>query len=156
MAGESVSGRVLVVDDELHVRDLLRDVLTTMGDEVVTVATGAEALEVVPTFQPDVILVDMVMPGLSGTDVLDALRRNRCHRASDPHLGVSNDCARRVLRCPQKAFRSTEAGRDRDAAIAQGESNVPDVSVAATSPPLSAARISEKACKLRGSPRDAS
>jgi CheY-like chemotaxis protein len=75
MAGESVSGRVLVVDDEPHVRDLLRDVLTTMGDEVVTAATGAEALEVVPTFQPDVILVDMVMPGLSGTDVLDALRR---------------------------------------------------------------------------------
>jgi len=75
MAGESVSAASLSSDDELHVRDLLRDVLTTMGDEVVTVATGAEALEVVPTFQPDVILVDMVMPGLSGTDVLDALRR---------------------------------------------------------------------------------
>jgi two-component system, OmpR family, response regulator MprA len=69
------SGRVLVIDDEPHIRDLLRDFLTTVGDEGATAATGAEALEAVPIFQPDVILTDMVMPGMSGTDVLDALRR---------------------------------------------------------------------------------
>jgi CheY-like chemotaxis protein len=40
------SDRVLVVDDELHVRELLRDFLTNVGDEVVTAAAGAEALEV--------------------------------------------------------------------------------------------------------------
>jgi CheY-like chemotaxis protein len=71
----SNAGRVLVVDDELLVRDLLRDFLTTVGDEVATAASGAEALEVVPTFRPDVILVDMVMPGMSGEAVLHALRR---------------------------------------------------------------------------------
>jgi FixJ family two-component response regulator len=38
-------------------------------------ATGARLLEAVPTFHPDVIVVDMMMPGLSGTDVLAALRR---------------------------------------------------------------------------------
>jgi CheY-like chemotaxis protein len=70
-----VSGRVLVVDDEVHVRQVLRDFLTTVGDEVATAASGTEALELVPTFQPDVVLVDMVMPGLSGVEVLDALRR---------------------------------------------------------------------------------
>jgi len=69
--------RVLVVDDEQHVRELLRDFLTTVGDEVVTAASGAEALEAVPRFQPDVILMDMVMPGMSGADVLDALRQAR-------------------------------------------------------------------------------
>jgi CheY-like chemotaxis protein len=42
---------------------------------VVAVASGAEALEAVPTFQPDVILVDMVMPGPTGRDVFEALRR---------------------------------------------------------------------------------
>ena len=41
-----------------------------------TVGTGAQALDAVPTFQPDVLLVDMLMPGLSGRDVLDSLRRN--------------------------------------------------------------------------------
>jgi CheY-like chemotaxis protein len=67
--------RVLVVDDERLVREMLRDFLTAVGDEVCTAASGTEALEVLRTFQPDVIIVDMVMPGMSGTDVLDAVRR---------------------------------------------------------------------------------
>jgi CheY-like chemotaxis protein len=69
------AGLVLVVDDEPHIRELLRDFLIGEGYAVVAVASGAEALEAVPTFQPDVILLDMLMPGLSGSDVLDALRR---------------------------------------------------------------------------------
>ena len=67
--------RVLVVDDEPYIREVLRDFLTRVGDEVATAETGAVALAVVPTFQPDVILLDMVMPGMSGTDVLEALRQ---------------------------------------------------------------------------------
>jgi CheY-like chemotaxis protein len=70
-------GRVMVVDDGRHVLELLRDFLTGEGYEVAPFATGAEALDAVPIFQPDVILVDMLMPGLSGRDVLDALRRDR-------------------------------------------------------------------------------
>jgi CheY-like chemotaxis protein len=69
------AGRVLIVDDEPHIREVLRDFLTRVGDEVATAATGAAALEAVAAFQPDVILVDMVMPGMSGADVLAALRR---------------------------------------------------------------------------------
>jgi CheY-like chemotaxis protein len=69
------SGRVLVVDDERTLRELLRDFLSGDGYEVITVASGAEALEAAPTFQPDVILLDMSMPGMSGTEVLGALRR---------------------------------------------------------------------------------
>jgi PleD family two-component response regulator len=44
-------GRVLIVDDEPHVRGLLRDFLTTVCDEVATAASGEEALEIVPMFQ---------------------------------------------------------------------------------------------------------
>jgi DNA-binding response OmpR family regulator len=69
------SGRVLIADDEPHVRELLRSFLAREGYEVAAVATGEQALDAVPTFEPDVVLVDMVMPGLSGTDVLIALRR---------------------------------------------------------------------------------
>jgi len=68
-------GRVLIVDDMSLVRELLRDFLASMGHEVATAASGANALEVVPVFQPDVILTDMAMPGMSGADLLDALRR---------------------------------------------------------------------------------
>jgi CheY-like chemotaxis protein len=67
--------RVLIADDEAHVRELLRHFLTREGYLVSTAESGGEALDAVPTFQPDVILVDMVMPGLTGADVLIALRR---------------------------------------------------------------------------------
>ena len=71
----AASGRVLIADDGPQIREWLRDFLTSEGYEVAAVATGAQLLDAVPTFQPDVIVVDMVMPGFSGTDVLAALRR---------------------------------------------------------------------------------
>jgi CheY-like chemotaxis protein len=69
------SGRVLIADDDPHVREMLREFLAGRGYEVATAATGGQAIDAVPTFQPDVILIDRLMPDLSGTDVLDALRR---------------------------------------------------------------------------------
>jgi DNA-binding response OmpR family regulator len=66
---------VLIADDEAEVRELLRHFLTREGYLVSAVETGGEALDAVPTFRPDVIIVDMVMPGLSGIDVFLALRR---------------------------------------------------------------------------------
>jgi DNA-binding NtrC family response regulator len=68
------SGRVLIVDDEPLVCEMLRNFLTG-SHEVATVAGGTDALRIVPIFQPDVILTDMTMPGMSGADLLDALRR---------------------------------------------------------------------------------
>jgi two-component system, OmpR family, response regulator len=71
MADKLASGRVLIADDGPQVREWLRDFLTSQGYEVAAVATGAQLLDAVPTFQPDVIVLDMVLPDLSGT----ALRR---------------------------------------------------------------------------------
>jgi two-component system, OmpR family, response regulator len=67
--------RVLIADDVHELLQLLRSFLTELGYEVATAATGIEALDAVPTFRPDVLLVDIQMPGLSGVKVLDALRR---------------------------------------------------------------------------------
>ena len=72
---KSASSRVLIADDDPLLLELLQDFLTGQGYEVAAVATGAQVLDAVPTFQPDVIVVDMVLPDLSGTDVLTALRR---------------------------------------------------------------------------------
>jgi CheY-like chemotaxis protein len=69
-------GRVLVVDDEAVVGGLLRDLLVALGYSVKVTRHGAEALELVPVFQPSVILLDLQMPGMSGTEVLDHLRRD--------------------------------------------------------------------------------
>ena len=68
-------GRVMVADDEPHVRQFLHELLSSEGYEVGVFATGAQLLDAVPTFHPDVIVVDMMMPGLSGIEVLAALRR---------------------------------------------------------------------------------
>ena len=68
------TGRILIVDDEPLVHEMLRNVLS-MSHEVATAAGGTDALRIAPLFQPDVILTDMTMPGMSGPDLLDALRR---------------------------------------------------------------------------------
>jgi len=69
-------GRVLVVDDDPNVGAMLRDLLTTLGYVVKNAVRGAEALLLVPVFEPNVVLLDLQMPGMSGIEVLDHLRRN--------------------------------------------------------------------------------
>jgi DNA-binding response OmpR family regulator len=66
-------GRVLVVDDEPQVAAMLNDVLTTLGYAVQVAETGADALCAVPEFKPDVVLLDMALPGIPGEIVLDRL-----------------------------------------------------------------------------------
>jgi CheY-like chemotaxis protein len=67
--------RILIADDEAHVREVLRHFLTREGYIVSAVEDGRGVLDTVSTFQPNVIVVDLVMPGLTGADVLTALRR---------------------------------------------------------------------------------
>jgi CheY-like chemotaxis protein len=69
----SPQARILIADDVPDVVQLLRDALIEQGYEVQTATTGIEALNAVVTFQPDVLLLDMQMPGLSGMKVLDEL-----------------------------------------------------------------------------------
>jgi len=62
--------RVLVVDDEETVRGLLQRTLEEAGYTVTTAANGEEALHEVSRQEPEVVLLDIKMPGLSGMDVL--------------------------------------------------------------------------------------
>ncbi len=71
MAGKQV--RVLVVDDEETIRNLLQRTLEETGYTVVTAANGEEALHEVSQREPEVMLLDIKMPGLSGMDVLTKL-----------------------------------------------------------------------------------
>lgn len=63
-------GKVLVVDDEPEVRCLLRDVLAGRGYEVIVAADGPEALSALGSARPDVVLLDVVMPGMDGVETL--------------------------------------------------------------------------------------
>ncbi|MCA0329940.1 MAG: response regulator [Actinobacteria bacterium] len=66
--------RILIVDDELTVRMLLRDVLEIEGYEVVEAEDGPEALALMGQQRPDLVLLDIMMPGMSGIDVLAQVR----------------------------------------------------------------------------------
>ncbi|MFW6694014.1 response regulator [Streptomyces sp. MAR4 CNX-425] len=69
-----LSGRVLVVDDNKVIRQLIRVNLELEGFEVVTAADGAECLEVVHRVRPDVVTLDIVMPRLDGLRTAARLR----------------------------------------------------------------------------------
>jgi len=69
-------GRVLVVDDEPYVGSMLRDVLTDLGYAVKHAGGGVEGLQLISLFEPDAVLLDLKMPGMSGLEVLDYLRRD--------------------------------------------------------------------------------
>ncbi len=66
--------RVLVVDDEGANRDLLREILEPVGFNVVMASGGQEALRLATESPPDVVLLDLLMPGVSGFDVVEGLR----------------------------------------------------------------------------------
>lgn len=66
--------RVLIVDDEAGIRELCRVNLALAGYEVIEASDGFEALDVARAHQPDMIFLDVLMPGMSGWEVLSALR----------------------------------------------------------------------------------
>lgn len=74
--------KVLVVDDEPDIRELLRINLELDGHEVVTAVDGPDGLKVLREELPDVVLLDVMMPGLSGWEVLSQIK-------ADPDAGLS-------------------------------------------------------------------
>jgi two-component system OmpR family response regulator len=67
--------RLLVVDDEPNILELLSASLRFAGFEVAIAANGAEALRVAETFRPDLIVLDVMMPGIDGFEVVRRLRK---------------------------------------------------------------------------------
>jgi len=69
-----MSAKVLVVDDEPNVLRLMGYALEIEGYEVITAETGTEALERIETEQPDLVVLDVMLPDISGIDVCRQLR----------------------------------------------------------------------------------
>ena len=66
--------KVLVVDDDLKMRETLYDALTGQGHAVSTAGTGGQALEMLKVQRPQLVLLDAVLPGLSGLDTAARIR----------------------------------------------------------------------------------
>lgn len=73
--------KILIVDDEPSIRSLVRDVLELEGHEILEAPDGPSALALVDSDDPDLMVLDIMMPGMSGLDVLRTLRRE--HSGSD-------------------------------------------------------------------------
>ncbi|MFQ5701839.1 MAG: sigma-54-dependent transcriptional regulator, partial [Acidobacteriota bacterium] len=67
--------RVLVVDDETSIRTSLKMILDHAGYEFLEASSGQEALDRLSRVDPDVIILDIKMPGMDGLEVLEALKR---------------------------------------------------------------------------------
>lgn len=97
--------RVLLIEDEANIAEALRFILTRDGWQVRVLETGAGAVATVAEYQPDLVILDLMLPDMSGLDILLALR-----------AGV----ATKTL--PVLMLTAKGQGRDREAAMRAGVS----------------------------------
>ncbi|MEI6726465.1 MAG: response regulator, partial [Actinomycetes bacterium] len=70
------TARILVVDDEASITDLLSMALRYEKFDVLAAHSGREALDAVPAFAPDLVVLDVMMPGIDGFEVARRLRND--------------------------------------------------------------------------------
>ena len=75
---------ILIVDDEQDILDLLQFNLEAEGYQIMTAMNGEKALELAESFQPDLIILDVMLPGKDGWEVIRELSNN----AETQHLPV--------------------------------------------------------------------
>ncbi len=68
-------GKILIVDDEKGIREIFSLLLEERGHTVREASSGEEALTIIPLFSPDLLLLDMNLPGISGIDLLERVKR---------------------------------------------------------------------------------
>ncbi len=74
MAGQA--SKILIVDDEEHILLLVRAILEKEGFQIETAEDGKQGIAKVKAFKPDLVLIDMMMPGMSGRELCEKLRED--------------------------------------------------------------------------------
>lgn len=101
---ENGAKMVLIVDDEADIRAFLADLLTTQGYRCASADSGQAALAEIGDLKPDAVLLDIMMPGLSGIEVLRLIRERD---DVDPAV-IMISC----LSHPNTTLRAIEEGAD--------------------------------------------
>jgi len=98
LTAQPAESRILVVDDEANIRELLYQELTDAGYQVLQATNGVDALQVARNECPNLIILDLMMPGLNGFDVISDLR-------SDPTTSAIPILILSVLEDREKGYR---------------------------------------------------
>lgn len=69
-----MAGKVLIVDDQFGIRILLNEVMVREGYETYQAANGVQAIDIVQNHAPDLILLDMKIPGMDGIEILKRVK----------------------------------------------------------------------------------
>lgn len=75
-----MSARVLIVDDEANIVVSLEFLMEQAGYDVAVARSGDEALEKIEQFHPDLVLLDVMLPGVNGFDILQRVRQQSEHQ----------------------------------------------------------------------------
>lgn len=76
MHSTALSRRILLVEDDDGSRSALQQLLEQEGFRVAAARDGGEGMDLVPTFRPDAIILDLALPGLNGFDAAQLLKAN--------------------------------------------------------------------------------
>lgn len=107
MSTTQLSGKILLADDEVEIRNLVRIVLTDIGFEVIEAHDGVQALELFHQQKDELVLVilDVMMPGRTGIEVYEEMR------AADPNIKAilssgfhENESVRRIAESKEIHF----------------------------------------------------
>ncbi len=105
MTATSRKSCILIVDDEASARETMRSILAGLGEEIIFAASGAEALDLAAAHPPDLIILDVMMPGMDGFEVCRKLR-------ADPLLAEMPVIFATALDDKEAKLRGLEAGAD--------------------------------------------
>lgn len=87
--GTPAPTKLLCIDDEPRILDLLIEELSEQGFEVRSQSDSTQAIKTIESFQPDLIICDVMMPPPSGLDILETLRRRQDRLATVPFIFLS-------------------------------------------------------------------
>ena len=96
--GVSNKRRILIVDDEPSIRMLVRTVLERAGYDVTTARDGREAIALLAASDYDLVLLDVIMPNLSGLGVVDELRKDKIGVLAHTYLMTGGDANQFIAR----------------------------------------------------------
>ncbi|MEK7812130.1 MAG: response regulator [Candidatus Desantisbacteria bacterium] len=99
--------KVLIADDEFHIRRIVADKISKAGHIVFTAENGQEAVDIAKKEKPDIILMDLMMPVLSGIEAIKILKQD-----SD------------MANIPILVLTAMEFGEDNDIAAVVGANNI--------------------------------